>query len=233
MSDIFQEVDADLRRERMKRVWDRYGIYVILVAVLIVVVTAGYRGYDAWQTSRARSAGDQFAAVLTEAETAASPQSAERLLAFAADAPEGYALLATFRAASQYAEAGVPEKAAALLRDLAADRDVPELYRGLATIRLGQILLNEGDYDGAAAAVGPLAEDSASPWTRSAQELMGLVAYARDDMGEARRWFSSIAEAAGIPPDLQQRAGLMLALIDQSSPGSPAPDDAAAAQETN
>ena len=48
MTDIFQEVEQDLRRERYKKAWDRYGIYVIAVAVLIVVGTAGWRGYLAW-----------------------------------------------------------------------------------------------------------------------------------------------------------------------------------------
>ncbi len=46
MSDIFREVDEDLRREQFKRLWDRFGTYVIGLAVLIVVVTAGYRGWD-------------------------------------------------------------------------------------------------------------------------------------------------------------------------------------------
>ena len=37
MSDIFREVDEDLRHEQYKKLWDRFGIYVIGLAVLIVL----------------------------------------------------------------------------------------------------------------------------------------------------------------------------------------------------
>ena len=43
MADIFNEVEQDLRREQMKRLWDRIGIYVIAVAVLVVAITGGWR----------------------------------------------------------------------------------------------------------------------------------------------------------------------------------------------
>ncbi len=45
MSDIFREVEEEVRREQAKKLWDRYGAYVIGVAVLLVAVTAGYRGW--------------------------------------------------------------------------------------------------------------------------------------------------------------------------------------------
>ena len=68
MSDIFREVDDDLRREQLKRMWDRYGTYVIGLAVLIVLVTAGWRFYEYWQEQRAEASGDRFVAALRLAE---------------------------------------------------------------------------------------------------------------------------------------------------------------------
>ena len=37
VSDIFHEVDEEVRREQLKKLWDRYGIYLIALAVLVVV----------------------------------------------------------------------------------------------------------------------------------------------------------------------------------------------------
>ena len=53
MADIFREVDEDLKREQFKRLWDRFGIYAIIAAVLVVALTGGWRGYLAWEQSRA------------------------------------------------------------------------------------------------------------------------------------------------------------------------------------
>ena len=45
MSDIFREVDEDIRRDQIKKLWDRFGPYVLGLALLIVLGTAGYRGW--------------------------------------------------------------------------------------------------------------------------------------------------------------------------------------------
>ena len=37
MSDIFREVDEDIRQEKYRRLWDRFGPWVLGVAVLIIV----------------------------------------------------------------------------------------------------------------------------------------------------------------------------------------------------
>lgn len=229
MSDIFQEVDEDLRRERLKRVWDRYGIFVIAAAVLIVVVTAGYRGYEAWNTSRQQAAGDAFIAALAEAEGALTAGAAETLETFAADAPSGYAMLARFRAATVYEQAGQSEAARDAFAALARDSALPETYRDLARLRLAQIEIDLGEFDAARQSVATMAENSGSPFNASAQELMGLAAYAADDNKAARRWFTSLRDGATTPPGLRTRARFMLALMTQSS-GDPSGDEAG---ETN
>ncbi len=58
MSDIFREVDEDIRHEKYRRLWDRFGSWVIAVAVLIVVGTGGYRGWLYWQDTQSQSAGE-------------------------------------------------------------------------------------------------------------------------------------------------------------------------------
>ena len=39
MSELFDEVDEEVRREQLKKLWDRYSILIIAVAVLIVGIT--------------------------------------------------------------------------------------------------------------------------------------------------------------------------------------------------
>ena len=60
MADIFDEIEEDLRRDRMALLWQRYGNYILGFAILIIVGVAGNQGYDYWKNSRAQSAGDMF-----------------------------------------------------------------------------------------------------------------------------------------------------------------------------
>ena len=57
MSDIFREVDEEVRREQLKKLWDQYGNYLVALAVLIVVGIGGWRAYDWWETRKAAEAG--------------------------------------------------------------------------------------------------------------------------------------------------------------------------------
>ena len=53
---IFDEITADLRRDRMAGAWAKYGRYVIGLAVAIVMLVAGVIGYDALRTGQREAA---------------------------------------------------------------------------------------------------------------------------------------------------------------------------------
>src|SRR5436305_1144715 len=51
VSDIFHEVDEEVRREQLKKLWERYGNLLIAACVLVVLATAGWRTHEmtAWR----------------------------------------------------------------------------------------------------------------------------------------------------------------------------------------
>src|SRR5262249_57456300 len=48
VSDIFHEVDEEVRREQLKKLWDRYGNYAVAAAVLLIAAVAAWRGLIVW-----------------------------------------------------------------------------------------------------------------------------------------------------------------------------------------
>jgi len=42
MSDIFQEVEEDVRRERYEQLWKKYGNYMVAAAIVVVMAVGGY-----------------------------------------------------------------------------------------------------------------------------------------------------------------------------------------------
>ena len=57
MSDIFGEVDEEVRREQLKKLWERYGNYAIAAAFVVVLAVAAWRGYDWWGPQGRRGRG--------------------------------------------------------------------------------------------------------------------------------------------------------------------------------
>ncbi len=97
MADIFQEVDEEVRREQLKKLWQRYGHYAIAACIVIVAAVAAWRGYDWWETKKAAEAGAAFeqAAALAEAGKHQEAEAAFAKLAIGANA--GYRVLARLR----------------------------------------------------------------------------------------------------------------------------------------
>jgi hypothetical protein len=62
MSDdsFVREVNDELRQDQLKGLWNRFGNVIIAIAVLIVLGTAGYRGWEYWRTQQAAKSGDAF-----------------------------------------------------------------------------------------------------------------------------------------------------------------------------
>ena len=55
--------------------------------------------------------------------------------------------------------------------------------------------------------------DSNGAWRFSAREMLGLSAYRLNDMREAEKQFSALIGDEDTPPNLRERADMMLALI--------------------
>ena len=51
VSDIFREIDEELRRDNLLKLWSRYGRYVIAVAALALVIAGGVVAWRAHQLS--------------------------------------------------------------------------------------------------------------------------------------------------------------------------------------
>src|SRR5690606_20579234 len=122
MSDIFREVDEDFRREQLREVWNRYGVYLIVVAVLIIVGTAGYRGWEYWQERQAAATGDRYLAALRMTEGDEPAEALGALEAIVADGSGAYPALAGLRLAAAKAAAGDLKGAVAGYDEVAATR---------------------------------------------------------------------------------------------------------------
>lgn len=211
MSELFDEVDEEVRREQLKKLWDKYSIYFIALMVLIVAAVGGWRGYQYLEAKKAAEAGAAFdkAAELSDQNKHAEAEAAFSELA--AKAPSGYRTLARLRAAAEAASRD-PKAAAKMYDDIAADRSVDGEWQDLARIRAAGLLLDTASY----ADMQQRLEASATPtstFRHSAREMLALSAWRNNDATAARKWLDVIAEDGETPPGLRSRAEALQALL--------------------
>ena len=211
MSELFDEVDEEVRRDQLKKLWDRYSIYIVAAALLIIAAVGGWRGYQYLEGKKAAEAGAAFdkAVELSEQNKHAEAEAAFNDLA--AKAPSGYRLLARLRAAAEAATRD-PQAAAKLYDDIAADRSVAVPDQDLAKVRAAGLLLETASYPSMLARLEP-ATGPAAAFRHTARELLVLSALRANDTAAARRWLDVIATDGETPPSLRSRADAMQALL--------------------
>ena len=211
MSELFDEVDEEVRREQLKKLWDQYSLYIIAAAILIVAAVAGWRGYQYLEAQKAAEAGAAFEAAI---ELVEQNKNAEAVAAFdkiATTAPSGYRMLARLRAAGEVA-ARDPKAGAKMYDELAADRSIGAEQQELARVRAAGLLLDTETYPNMLQRLEAAAKPDAT-FRHTAREMLALSAWRANDTTAARQWLDLIANDGETPSAMRQRAEALQALL--------------------
>jgi hypothetical protein len=217
VADIFQEVDEEVRRERLTKLWKRYGNYIIALCVFVIVAVGGWRGYEWWEGKRAAEAGAAFEQAVTLAESGKQQEAEAAFAKIASDGTAGYRVLARLREAAALA---ATDRAAAVKAydEIAADRGAGQVIQDLATLRAGYLLVDTASYGDMRKRLEPLT-GSGRTFRYSARELLALSAWKGGDMAAARQWADLIMTDPLTPPDARSRAEVLSELIAASDKG--------------
>jgi hypothetical protein len=211
VSELFDEVDEDVRRDQLKQLWDRYSVFVVAGALLIIAAVGGWRGYQYLEAKKAVEAAVAFdqAADLADQNKHAEAEAAFAKLA--QEAPSGYRTLARLRAAAETAKRD-PQAAVKLYDEIAADRIVNVPEQDLAKVRAAGLLLETTTYDNMLQRLES-ATAPGSTYRHSARELLALSAWRSNNVVETRRWLDLIANDGETPASLRTRAEALQALL--------------------
>ena len=217
MSDesFIREVNEELRQEKAKALWGRYGPYTILAAIFLVLATCAYQIYDHWETSKAGSIGDNMLTGLDMAENGSFDEALKKLDDVEKSGFGDYPILAQLRMASVYMEQGDAAKAVAGFDAVASNEKAPVILKKVAKIRAAYILVDTGSFDDVEKRVKDLATD-VEPMRIAAREALGLSAYKAGKMQDAAYYFQKIVDEGLNGIRSTERARMMLELLQGS-----------------
>jgi hypothetical protein len=211
VADIFHEVDEEVRRDQLKKLWQRYSIYIVALAILIVAGIGAWRGYEYWVAKKAAAAGTAFESAVTLSEQGKHAEAESAFAKVVTEAPDGYRVLARFRAAAELAQIK-PVDAVKAYDDLAADGSLGAIWQDLAAARAGLLLVDSAPLADMQRRLDPLAEPSRT-FRHTARELLALSAWRNHDIAAARRYIDMIATDAETPQSTRARIDVLSALI--------------------
>jgi hypothetical protein len=211
VSELFDEVDEDIRRDQLKKLWDQYSIYIIAGIILIIAAVGGWRGYQYLEAKKAAEAGAAFDAAADLSEQNKHAEAEAAFIKLSANAPSGYRMLARMRAAGEAASRD-PQAAAKMYDEIAADHSFGSSEQNLAGVRAAGLLVDTASYPDMLQRLEVAAAPGAT-YRHTARELLALSAWRANDSTAARQWLDMIANDGETPASLRTRAESLQALL--------------------
>ncbi|HUB95538.1 MAG TPA: tetratricopeptide repeat protein [Stellaceae bacterium] len=213
MSDIFREIDEELRRDNFLKLWQRHGKYLIALAAALVVATALYVGWRQYQLRQSQAEGVRFAAALDLAHQGKGKEAADAFAAMAQGSSAGRAVLARLEEAAAKAKDGDRNGAIAIYDEITSDSSAGPIYRNVATLLAARFQVDT-DPKAAIEQLKPLT-DADNAWHSSALELTAIAQLKEGDNTAARATYQKIADDLTAPQGARARAAEMVTALSQ------------------
>ena len=204
MSDIFQEIDEDLRQDKAARLWKAYGKYLIALAIFIILAIASYRFIE-HKNEKNREQTSELYELASETGRSGDKKAAIELLSDEMfDENIGYSIISKLKKAALAKSNNDLEGTEIVLKEIITNEDIPLYLRDLARLKL---FASERDIN--IPQLDTLIEEE-GPWKFLALELKGGIQLEHGNLKEARSIFKELTDDANTPNNLRRRASEIL-----------------------
>jgi len=207
---FMRELEEELRRERIEKIWKEYGTYIIAVAVLIVVGVGGYKYMESSRLAAAQEMGRRYQDAINLAQDGKEGSAAKEFETIASEASSGYKSLAELQLAGALIKEGKTDEALAAYQKLADNSSADPLLSQFAALQAASLRLGKADFTEMQNRLNPLIGDE-SPWRYSARELLGLAAFKAGKSEEARNLLTPLLVDQKAPRSITSRVQIVLA----------------------
>lgn len=227
---IFREIDEEMRREQILKLWKDYGTYFVVAAAALILGVGGYQIYLHQQQVAIETSGASYDAAAQMIASGKADEATAALDKIAKDGPAGYAALSQLRLAAAAAKAGKTAEAVAAYDAFAKARTADPIFTDFARLQAAALRLDQADWTEMQNWLIDLTDNS-NTWRYSARELMGLAALKHGQIEQARKFNELLLGERSVPPSILERVKLVMATIVATELSAAAPPAAGTAAQ--
>jgi hypothetical protein len=220
---LLREVQEEIRREQMEKLWQRYNGLIIAAAAFIILAVAGYKYWETTRIAAENAAGAEYTAAEALSDDKKKPEAEAAFKKLADEGPAGYASLAKLQLAGALVKDGKIDDAIATYDELAKTSRADNLLKSFAQLQAASLRMPNADYAEMQNRLTPLAADDA-PFSKSARELLGVAAYKAGKYDEARKYLEPLLLDPASSQALQERVKIVMSDIATAEVAGKAPD---------
>jgi hypothetical protein len=202
---FLREVDENLRRDQLRDMARKYGVWLIAALVLFLAAVGGWIYWQEQKKAQAADNSEVLSQIYTDIGAGRIATVPQRLDTLAGKGKGAVRASALFTRAAVAIEQNDRATAIARYRQIATDESLAEPYRDLGLIRQTSLEFDTIGPDQVIARMQPLAKPG-NPWFGSAGELTAMALVKQGKRNEAGRLFAAIAADRQVPDSIRQRS---------------------------
>ena len=210
MADAFiMEVDEEVKNDNLKMFWKKYGLFVVILVILVLSVTVSFETIKNWRENQFKEKTENYIA----ANYASNPDEMMKALEKIAAGDHGvYSELARIQMTDILIEQGKNEDAVNMLTVMVDDDELNPRIRNLAAVKLAAQKLDSAPKAEIEALLRPVLEAKDS-WTPIAKEYLALSSIQEGDIDAARALYQELLQDGEISEDFRNRIQDMLTAL--------------------
>lgn len=212
---LFQEIDDELKQEKMLNFWKKYGLYAMIIMVVSLTLAVSYESILAWKNRKAQSWSNAYAYAFN-LQVQGDFDKSLAVFQDIADKNNGiFRDLARLQIANGYFEQDNVAKGVELLQEFVKDSDADENLRQAATVKLASYLLEQAPANQINALVEPLISAQGA-WVNIAKEIQVMLAIREKDFVKAKQLYQEILDNPdNLQDGMKTRAQDMIAVLNE------------------
>lgn len=210
---FIREVTEEVKNDNLKQMWEKYGLYIILLVVLAITGAVSFEGFKSWRRTQSETWSDTYAYALNLENQGKYDESLEVLEQMEKTGGNIYSDIARLQTANILLEQGKNDEAVKILEEISADKSINKKLRDVSIIKLASYKLDNAPREEIDALLQPLIKENGS-WTNIAKEMTAMAAIRDGKIDEAQAIYSEILNTPNLPDGLKMRVQDMLSVLN-------------------
>ena len=199
-----REIDEELRKKQLNSIWDRFGIYLIGLVIVVILSVGGYETVGYINKINSEKISDQFESAL-ELVRDNEEVMAKNIFIEISEASNGYSGLSLFNLSNLSYNSGNYDEALLYLKKASQNEEISKKIRDFAILRSGFIMLEKNRIEEIEEILGVLLNDGTT-FSFHAKEIIALAYYRDGRYKKSSEIFKEISNDASAPSTISVRA---------------------------
>ncbi len=189
---FIREVNEDLKNESMKKLWDKYGLFIIILVVIALTAAVSFEAIKSWYIKRLQLWSDSYAYALSLENQGKYDDSLESFNYISGQDYGIFSDLAKMQIINILLEQKKTDEALAKMEEIIKDTSFTPQLHDTIVLKLASYKLEKAPMAEIEQLLGGIANDNENSWQTAALEMMALANLRDGNIEKAKEIYNQL-----------------------------------------